>query len=138
MNKAILHIGLDVHAQTITIAVAEGAGEARLYGTISSDLHSVDKFLAKLRKAHPDATLRWCYEAGPTGFVLQRHIARKGMECLVAAPSLIPGRSGDKVKTDKRDAVSRAKRDSQRAEPLPEGRCRKAAATWRGSCVPAN
>lgn len=109
MKNSIVHIGLDVHAQTITIAIAEGSGEARLYGTISSDLHSVDKFLAKLRKAHPDATLRWCYEAGPTGFVLQRHIARKGMECLVAAPSLIPGRSGDKIKTDKRDAVKLAR-----------------------------
>lgn len=109
MSQAILHIGLDVHAQTITIAIAEGTGEARLYGTISSDLHSVDKFLAKLRKAHPQATLRWCYEAGPTGFVLQRHIVRKGMECLVAAPSLIPGRSGDRIKTDKRDAMKLAR-----------------------------
>jgi len=109
MNKPILHIGLDVHAQAIAIAVAEAGSEARLYGSISSDLHSVDKFLAKVRKAHPEAQLRFCYEAGPTGFVLQRHFSRKGIECLVAAPSLIPSRSGDRVKTDKRDAVKLAR-----------------------------
>jgi hypothetical protein len=57
MSKALLHIGLDVHAQTIAAAIAEGiggAGKVRAHGTISSDLHSVDTLLAKLRKAHPD------------------------------------------------------------------------------------
>lgn len=109
MSKALLYIGLDVHAQTIAVAVAESAGEVRLHGSISSDLHSVDKLLAKLRKAHPETELRFCYEAGPTGFVLQRHFDRKGLVCLVVAPSLIPGRSGDKIKTDRRDAVKLAR-----------------------------
>lgn len=109
MTNNVLHIGLDVHAQSIAVAVAEGGSDVRPHGSISSDLHSVDKFLAKVRKAHPDAEIRFCYEAGPTGFVLQRHFARKGIECLVAAPSLIPSRSGDKVKTDKRDAVKLAR-----------------------------
>ena len=109
MNKSVIHIGLDVYAQDIAIAIAEAGAEVRNHGSISSDLHSVDKFLAKLRKAHPDAELRFCYEAGPTGFVLQRHFARKGIECLVAAPSLIPSRSGDRIKTDQRDAVKLAR-----------------------------
>ena len=109
MSKALLYIGLDVHAQTIAVAVAESAGEVRLHGSISSDLHSVDKLLAKLRKAHPETELRFCYEAGPTGFVLQRHFDRKGLVCLVVAPSLIPSRSGDKIKTDRRDAVKLAR-----------------------------
>lgn len=112
MSKSVIHIGLDVHAQTIAVAVAGGtgsAGEVRLHGSISSDLHSVDKLLAKLRKAHPEAELRFCYEAGPTGFVLQRHFARKDLVCIVVAPSLIPTRSGDKIKTDRRDAVKLAR-----------------------------
>lgn len=109
MPKEIVHIGLDVHAITISIAIAESSGEARHYGSISSDLHSVDKVLAKLRKAHPGAELRFCYEAGPTGFVLARHFERKTITCLVAAPSLIPSRSGDRIKTDRRDALKLAR-----------------------------
>ena len=109
MSKSVIHIGLDVHAQTIAIALAGGGSEPRHYGSISSDLHSVDKVLAKLRKAHPEAELKFCYEAGPAGFVLARHFERKGIECLVAAPSLIPCRSGDRIKTDRRDALKLAR-----------------------------
>ncbi len=109
MNKEIIHIGLDVHAENIAVAVAEKGGEVRSHGSISSDLHSVDKLLTRLRKAHPGAQLRFCYEAGPTGFVLARHFMRKGLECLVAAPSLIPTKSGDRIKTDRRDAIKLAR-----------------------------
>ena len=109
MNKEIIHIGLDVHAENIAVAVAAKGGEVRSHGSISSDLHSVDKLLARLRKAHPGAQLRFCYEAGPTGFVLARHFMRKGLECLVAAPSLIPTKSGDRIKTDRRDAIKLAR-----------------------------
>lgn len=109
MSKEVIHIGLDVHAQTIAIAIAQGSGEARNLGSISSDLHAVDKLLARLRKAHPEAEIRFCYEAGPTGFVLARHFERKGIVCLVAAPSLIPSRSGDRIKTDRRDALKLAR-----------------------------
>lgn len=109
MSKSVIYVGLDVHAQTIAIAIAENGAEVRNQGSISSDLHSVDKFLARLRRTHPGAEPRFCYEAGPTGFVLQRHFERKGIQCLVAAPSLIPSRSGDRVKTDKRDAVKLAR-----------------------------
>ncbi len=63
MKKSLLFVGLDVHAQNITIALAlAGETEARLYGSITHDLHALEKVLAKLRKAHPGAELRVCYD----------------------------------------------------------------------------
>jgi transposase len=110
MKKKLLFLGLDVHAKNITLALAEGGGgEARLYGTIPNDLHAVEKVLAKLRKAHPGAALRVCYEAGPTGFVLARRLAQLKIEGTVVAPSLIPSRAGDRIKTDRRDALKLAR-----------------------------
>jgi transposase len=109
MKKALLHIGLDVHAQSIALALAEAGGEVRNYGSISGDLHALEKVLTKIKKAHPGTELRVCYEAGPTGFVIARRLAQLKIPCLVAAPTLIPGRSGDRVKTDKRDAVKLAR-----------------------------
>ena len=94
MKKPLLYPGLDVHAQSIVIALAERDGEVRNYGSISNDLHALEKVLIKMRKAHPGAELRVCYEAGPTGFVIARRLAQLKIPCLVAAPSLIPGRSG--------------------------------------------
>jgi transposase len=110
MKKELLFVGLDVHAKNITVALAEGGGgEARLYGTIPNDLHAVEKLFAKLRKAHPGTELRVCYEAGPTGFVLARRLAQLKIHGAVVAPSLIPSRSGDRVKTDRRDALKLAR-----------------------------
>jgi transposase len=110
MKKKLLFVGLDVHAKNITVALAEGGGgEARLYGTIPNDLHALEKLFAKLRKAHPGAELRVCYEAGPTGFVIARRCAQLKIHCTVVAPSLIPSRSGDRVKTDRRDALKLAR-----------------------------
>ena len=86
-----------------------GGGEARTYGTIPHDLHALEKVFAKLRKAHPGTELRVCYEAGPTGFVLARRLAQLKIHCTVVAPSLIPSRSGDRVKTDRRDALKLAR-----------------------------
>src|SRR5678815_6020038 len=91
MNKELLFVGLDVHAKSLTLALAEGgAGEARLYGTIPNDLHAVEKVFAKLKKAHPGAALRVCYEAGPTGFVLARRCAQLRIHCTVVAPLAHP------------------------------------------------
>ena len=105
MNKELLFLGLDVHAKSLTLALAEGGGgEARLYGTIPNDLHAVEKVFAKLKKAHCGAQLRVCYEAGPTGFVLARRCAQLRIDCTVVAPSLIPSRVGERIKTDRRDA----------------------------------
>src|SRR5687767_3411135 len=105
MKQELLSVGLDVHAKNIAIALAEGdGGEARTYGSIPNDLHALEKVLTKLKKAHPGTALRVCYEAGPTGFVLARRCAQLKIPCTVVAPSLIPSRSGDRVKTDRRDA----------------------------------
>lgn len=109
MNTSILYVGMDVHAQTISIALAEAGGEVRNYGSIANDLKSLERTLLKIKKSHPGAELRVCYEAGPTGFVIARRLAQLEIPCTVVAPSLIPSRSGDRIKTDTRDAVKLAR-----------------------------
>jgi transposase len=110
MTEPVIFVGLDVHAQRISVAVAEsGRGEARLYGTIPHDLHALERVIAKLRRAHPQVPLDFCYEAGPTGFVLARRLAQLRVPCSVVAPSLIPSRSGERIKTDRRDALKLAR-----------------------------
>jgi len=103
-QKEVLYLGLDVHAENIAVAIAEAGrdGEVRNHGMISSDLHSVEKLIRRL--GHPGNELRVCYEAGPCGFVLARFLKKKGVACDVVAPSLTPKGSGDKIKTDRRDA----------------------------------
>ena len=100
MSK-IRFVGLDVHADTIAVAVAEEAGEVRSLGTIPNRLESVRKLIGKLA---PIGTLKCCYEAGPTGYVLYWQLTQLGVACEVIAPSLIPTKAGDRVKTDRRDA----------------------------------
>ena len=104
ISKGVLYLGLDVHAENIAVAIAEAGrdGEVRNYGEIPNTFHSVDKLMRKL--GHPDKELRVCYEAGPCGFVLARFLKKKGIACDVIAPSLTPKGSGDKIKTDRRDA----------------------------------
>ena len=104
MSKELLYLGLDVHAENIAVAIAEAGrdGEVRNYGEIPNTFHSVEKLMRKL--GHPNKELRVCYEAGPCGFVLARFLKKKGIACDVIAPSLTPKGSGDKIKTDRRDA----------------------------------
>jgi len=105
----IRYVGLDVHKETITVAVAEQAGgRPEAWGTIASDPQAVRRLVRQLgREGHQ---LELAYEAGPTGYGLQRQLTRLGAECLVVAPSLIPKpASNRRVKTDKRDAEQLAK-----------------------------
>jgi len=99
-------VGLDVHADTIAVAVAETDGEVRSFGIIPNRLESIRKMIGKLA---PIGTLKCCYEAGPTGYVLYWQLTQLGVECEVIAPSLIPTKAGDRVKTDRRDAEKLAR-----------------------------
>lgn len=105
MSK-IRFVGLDVHADTIAVAVAETGGEVRSLGSIPNKLESVRKMIGKLA---PIGTLKCCYEAGPTGYVLYWQLTQLGVACEVIAPSLVPSKAGDRVKTDRRDAEKLAR-----------------------------
>jgi transposase len=102
MSSTVRYVGLDVHKETVVIAVADdNARAAEVLGEVP---HEASRILARLRKLGPVETLRVCYEAGPTGYGLQRHLLRAGISCVVVAPSLVPSQSGQRVKTDRRDA----------------------------------
>lgn len=103
MSKSIVYVGMDVHKDSITIAVAhEGREPAEKWKTIPYDGGQLRKALKSLAKN--GRVLRVCYEAGPTGFGLHRTLRKAGIDCIVVAPSLVPGKPGDRVKTDRRDA----------------------------------
>lgn len=104
--KNVRFIGLDVHAETIAVAVAEAGGEVRSLGTIPNRSESVARLVKKLGKSEQ---LRACYEAGPTGYVLYWQLSELGVRCEVVAPTLIPVKAGDRVKTDRRDAEKLAR-----------------------------
>jgi transposase len=94
-------VGLDVHASTIAVAVAQGNGSVRDLGVIPNRPQAVQKLFRKLGRAQ---SLRACYEAGPCGYVLYWQLTELGVHCDVVAPTLVPVRPGDRVKTDRRDA----------------------------------
>jgi transposase len=101
MKNKVRFLGLDVHAETIAVAIAEPDGEVRSLGTIANRAESIRKLVKKLG---PIEQLKACYEAGPTGYVLYWQLAELGVACEVIAPTLVPMKAGDRVKTDRRDA----------------------------------
>lgn len=104
--KNVRFVGLDVHAQTVAVAVAEPDGEVRGVGVIPNDAEAVRRLVKKLGKPEQ---LRVCYEAGPTGYVLYWQLTQLGVHCEVVAPTLVPIKVGDRVKTDRRDAQKLAR-----------------------------
>lgn len=109
MKDYSMFVGLDVHKDSIEIALAEGGrdGEVRLWGRIGGDMPSFERAVRKLQSK--GCELRFVYEAGPCGYTIYRYLVSKGLECTVVSPSMIPKKSGDRVKTDRRDAMNLAR-----------------------------
>lgn len=99
-------VGLDVHAETIAVAVADGAEDVRSVGVIPNRPEALAKLVKTLG---PAERLRMCYEAGPTGYAVYWQLTQLGVKCDVVAPTLVPVKPGDRVKTDRRDALKLAR-----------------------------
>ncbi len=107
MHQDTIFVGLDVHSASISIAIAEPErGDVRTLGTIPNTSDAVGKLIKRLG---PAPRLSFCYEAGPCGYGLQRRLTRLGATCVVVAPSLVPRKPGERIKTDRRDALKLAR-----------------------------
>lgn len=153
MNEFSKYVGLDVHKETIAVSVAEGrGGEVRYLGEIANTAEAVAKLVRQLDKG--GAPLSFCYEAGPCGYGVYRQLQALKQDCLVVAPSLIPRKAGERVKTDRRDSLNLARlhrageltavwvpdaehealRDLVRAREDMKHLQRQASACWRSCC----
>jgi len=121
MSEDTTYVGLDAHQERIHAAILlPGAPEA-VEESFANTPDGVRRFLRRVRKRAP-GTIESCYEAGPLGYGLQRSLnEQNGLHCIVIAPSLIPSRPGDRIKTDRRDARKLA--DALRADLLNEPTC---------------
>ena len=107
MKDVSIFVALDVHKDSIDIALVEEDRKAivRFYGTIGGDLTDLEKAVRKIKKTHPGTVFHFVYEAGPCGYGIYRYLTKAGHECLIVAPSMIPKRSGNRIKTDRRGAT---------------------------------
>jgi transposase len=110
MKKSITYVGLDVHKDSIVIALADEGrrGEVREYGKIEGSVSALDSVIRKLL-GRGNRHLDFVYEAGPCGYEIYRHLRGKGFTCTVVSPSKIPRPRGDRIKTDRRDAMQLAR-----------------------------
>jgi len=108
MGKFSKYVGLDTHKETIAVSVADGSGgKARYFGEIANRAGAIKRLLQRL--SADGEVVSYCYEAGPCGYGIYRQITQTGHDCQVVAPSLIPRRPGDRVKTDRRDSEALAR-----------------------------
>jgi transposase len=107
MEKVITHVGLDVHSERIVIAVLQGREKEAMVRDVPNEPKVIRRTFKRL--AAEAYELRCCYEAGPCGFEVYRQLTDLGISCEVVAPSLIPVKAGDRVKTDRRDATKLAR-----------------------------
>jgi transposase len=110
MNEIITYVGLDVHKESIVIALADGmrGRKVRRYGSIDGSISALDRVIRKLH-SRGRQRLAFVYEAGPCGYGIYRHLRAKGFDCMVVAPSKIPRAKGNRIKTDRRDAMELAR-----------------------------
>ena len=106
-NGSTIHVGLDVHKESIAVAYAAPGSEPQWLGEFGARQHDIERFVRVLQSK--GNRLCFVYEAGPTGFGLYRYLRSRGFDCQVVSPTHIPKASGERVKTDKRDALNLAR-----------------------------
>jgi transposase len=106
-NDSTIYVGLDVHKESIVAAYSIGFGEVQSLGNIGVLQRDIDRLCTRMQSK--GAHVSFVYEAGPCGYGLHRHLTKKGFACMVCAPSLIARKPGDRVKTDRRDAIKLVK-----------------------------
>lgn len=109
MDEVLAYVGLDVHRDTIAVAIADGTreGEVRFWGNIPNRSVHLHRLIQRIVERH--RCVEFTYEAGPCGYELYRQLSARGLACRVVAPSRIPRRPGDRVKNDHRDAMTLAR-----------------------------
>lgn len=106
--KRIINVGMDVHSTSVRVAALSGEGEILLEKGMPNSYQKIRGTLEIIAKHHRGNTIHCCYEAGPSGYGLARKLRADGIECKVVAPGKIPRKKNERVKTDRKDALSLA------------------------------